>query len=709
MLSKLAYALGIATKFSDAGLVNKEYDVNEDIIKFFVNKFGYKADSEADIKKSLEDFANRRWQRTLESIYIVNSPDLKFDVVIPKTNENDVFNVKLKNQATGQIIIPPFTTDNTGETQEKYIKLTVSINQILEIGYYDLTFSFDSRSSKSVLAVAPSKCYELDALKDNKLWGFAIQLYSLKSSRNWGVGDFTDLNEIVKLCAKSGADIIGLNPLNVLTHNYPEEASPYQSISRLFLNPIYIDVEAVPEFQEIFEKDLKPKIEDVRNTEFISYSLVYNLKMEVLKQLYDKFKTKSDGRRQLAFKNFCQEKGAELDKLTIFQSIYDEKTKISWGGWRAWEEEFKHPDSLAVKNYAKSNEDKINFFKYLQFEAHRQFELSYQEVKTSGLKIGFYRDLAVGVGQDSAELWSEPDLFIKEAGAGAPPDYFFPSGQRWGLGAFNPFVLKEKAYVPFIKILRANMACSGALRIDHVMSLMRLYVIPDNFELGTYIYYNFEEMLNIVALESCLNKCTIVGESIGNVPAGFLPKIETKNIHSLSVLWSERWDMGWGLFKSPEDYPHNSFVSVGTHDMAPLKCWWFGYDIKEMRKLNIIETDAAMNDAYHKREIDRAKLLESLDNNNVWPKDNPRQGNYIYGENYPEGIEEAVNKFVARSNCKVFLAELENILGVDKMQNLPGTDRDKHPNWRAKLPINTEDLEKNESYIRCIKAIKEER
>jgi 4-alpha-glucanotransferase len=221
--------------------------------------------------------------------------------------------------------------------------------------------------------------------------------------------------------------------------------------------------------------------------------------------------------------------------------------------------------------------------------------------------------------------------------------------------------------------------------------------------------YNFDDMLNIVSLESCLHKYMVVGESIGNVPEGFLTRLAEKNIYSMSILWAERYDSGWGDFISPDQYPENVFASVGTHDMAPLKAWWFGYDIAISRKLNIITSDDEMKDSYHQREHDRVKLLKILDENHVWPEDNHRHGDYIYGEAYPEGIEEAVHRLMAKSNAKVFLVCLEDVFQIDKMQNLPGTDRDKHPNWRMKMVVNLEDNPCSLAYYRNIAAIKKER
>ncbi len=708
----LAEKLGISTHFSDAGKNRKEYDVSEKLLVFMAEKMGYKASTPEEIESSIEAVDKRRWQQSLEKIYVVEQGDVRFDLVVPADYASEDFALNLTSKYCTVPEPMSFEVINDEEYRligkTKYVRLKFVITSELEIGYYDVDLQVGFKHYKTTLAVAPKHCWQNEALK-HRLWGYAIQLYSLKSDRNWGVGDFTDLANFVKLSAQSGADIIGINPLNVLSHDYPENASPYQSISRIYLNPIYIDVEKVPEYQAQDKEEYAEDIEEFRQSELIQYEHIYPIKISFLQKCYDRLLQNKSSERYKEFENYMAKEGAELERLAVFQSLYHKYTNQVWGGWRAWPEEYQTPNSLAVKEYAKEQQYEVNFFKFLQFEANRQLEEVVQLVKDSKMKIGLYRDLAVGVGQDSAEVWSEPDLFFKEAGAGAPPDAFFPAGQRWNLGAFKPQALKEDAYRPFIKILRANMSSAGALRIDHVMSLMRLFILPEKMDEGTYVYYNFKDMLNIVALESCLNKCAIVGESIGNVPDGFLDSLAEKNIYSLSVLWAERYDCGWGDFKQPQAYPENAFVSVGTHDMPPLRMWWFGYDIELSYQLGLIENEHLRNEEYKKRENDRWHLLKALDEAKVWPADNLRKADYIYGENYPEGMEEAVHKFVAKTNCPVFLAQLEDILHVEKQQNLPGTDRDLHPNWRRKIPVTLEKLAQDIAYIRNVDAITSER
>ncbi len=710
-IRNLAEKLGIATKFSDAGLCRRDYDVSDEALKFFIKMQGYNADTDEQIMHSFEALEAKQWAVGLKSIYVVEENKIELDIFVPAGARSNKPALTFYDKTGSEISVAYEITD-TGRTAvvsgKDVVCLSCKITNNLSIGYYNLTLKIQNKTYKSILAVCPLRCYEAPAM-DKKLWGFAIQLYSVKSDRNWGIGDFTDLKNLVRICGRAGASVIGLNPLNVLMHNFPEEASPYCSISRLFLNPIYIDVDEVPEFTSADKSEVENELNELRSAELIQYSRVYPLKMKMLERCYERFINGGDKKRQADFKAFCKEQGADLDKLAIFETLYEDMSQKVWGGWNAWPEELRHPDSPAVKAYAKDHKTRVDFFKFLQFEADRQFTQAQAVVNECGLGVGFYRDLAVGVGKDSAELWSNPELFLPGVGAGAPPDAFFPSGQRWCLGAFSPEALKENRYEAFIKILRANMKNAGALRIDHVMGLMRLYLIPDCGDQGTYLYYNFADMLNIVALESHLNKCVIVGESIGNVPDGFLETLQSRNIHSLSVLWSERYDAGWGDFVAPSGYPTAAFASVGTHDMAPLRMWWFGHDIELSRSLGLIADDQAKCDAYHKRETDRCKLLFALDSNCVWPEDNYRSGDCLYGERYPEGVEEAVHRFMSRCASQVFLAQLEDILHVEKLQNLPGTDRDKHPNWRRKLPVTLECLESDIAYVRNIAAIKRER
>ena len=701
-LKKLAKELGVTTSFESMG---KSIDVSDDLTALFCRELGFDASTDEAIEKSLNKVRQQKVGHVLEPIYVRRQNDLSFEIFLPIEDENKNMTLLLSKDKKSEKQSVAFSKSLEGQEdglQKTYLKYRLHLSEPLEIGYYRMELLLDEKAHKSILAVAPEKCYE-GTLEKEKLWGFTVQLYALKSRRNWGIGDFSDLKEFATIASGVGANMIGINPINTPFHDFPENASPYASISRLFLNPIYIDVEKTAGFTEALKKKYQKQIDTVKKSPLIDYTGVYNLKIGALYELYAKQKKSSR-----AFTAYKKKKGQELHLFALYEAIYHDKCRGVTGGWRAWPEGLKNQNPMDMAIFEEAHADEIDFFKFLQFEAERQFDEAAKHIQTLGMKIGLYRDLPVGVSKDSAELWAGADIYIKDASAGAPPDPFFTNGQDWGLGAFNRFELKKRAYEPFLKVLRTNMKNAGALRMDHVMWLMRLFMLSDEKNEGTYLYYDFGDMLGLVALESVLNKCVIVGESIGNVPEGFVDTLEKNNINAMSVLWAERWNIGLGDFKAPEFYPEKAFVSVGTHDMPPLKMWWFGYEIELKYQLKMIDENERIR-LYKEREEDRMRLLKVLDENGVWPSDNLRRGNYLYGEGYPEGMDEAVHRFLAKSQSRAVILELENILGVAELQNLPGTDRDKYPNWRHKLPVDLEDLACNTDFVRNIRAVKSER
>ena len=705
LLKKLADKLNICTTFTYGCGTIKTTVVSDEQLRFFIESFGYDAKNDEEIQRSLDRLEKKRWQKALDAIYVVTEDDKTFDVVLSEEEAKGHLSIAYAQEGKNNFK-PLEVTFNEEEKRTEgrsvYVKLKGVVRTALEPNYYDICVKTVKGEYKTVLAVAPKQCYALDKKGKEKLFGFAVQLYSLKSRRNWGVGDFTDLENMVDLMADSGGDIIGLNPLNVLQHDFPETASPYASSSRLFLNPIYIDVEKVP-FYEEGDKDGQA-IWFAKEKENIDYTAVYNAKIRALRHIYARVKANENSEYAKEFEVFKAADTGELHRLAVFQAISEERVKLNGQASKQWEESLSSALSSGVEKFAAEHQYEVDFFKFLQFEADRQLRLVEKKIKDRNLVIGLYRDLPVGVSKDSAEFWGDKYLYMQGSGAGAPPDNYFPTGQKWQLGAFNPFELKERCYKPFIRILCANMRYAGAVRIDHVMGLSRLYIIPDKGEEGTYIRYNEKDMFNILALESHLNKCVVVGECIGNVAGGFKEMLAERNIYALGVLWVERKDEN-GTLKAPHEYETKYFASVGTHDMPPLKAWWYGTEIGLMSDLGLF-TEEETRGGYGWREHERRLLLSALDSEGVWPEDRYRHSDYLYGDGYPEGIEEAVHSYMAKTNSEVFMLQPEDIFQSMKVQNLPGTDIDKYPNWRSKLPVDIEDMASSEAYHRNINAVK---
>lgn len=709
LIKTLAEKLNISTTYDymSGGSV-KHCTASDGLLRFLIEDMGYSAKNDEDITKSLERLEKRRWQRAMEAIYVCQENKLCFDIVLREEETGsrvDVIYAKEGEDTFSKLNVELKPVETKQEGHGVYVRLNAKVLDKLKPDYYALKVRTIKGEYRTVLAVAPTQCYTLNKKGKEKLFGFAMQLYSLRSKHNWGVGDFSDLRQAIELLGESGGDVIGLNPLNVLLHDYPEAASPYASISRLFLNPIYIDVENVPEYQK-GDKNVAA-INAAKAKENIDYTSVYRLKIKALQAIYERLKKKSDTAYAKEFAEFKNKDEGDLQRLAVFQAIAHERFLRGGRFDKKEEAELGSALSSGVEKFAREHENEVDFFKFLQFEADRQLGLVKKEIDKRRMVIGLYRDLPVGVSKDSAEVWSDRYLYIQRSGAGVPPDNYFPTGQKWGLAAFNPQELKERCYKPFIRILRANMRYAGAVRIDHIMGLSRLFVIPDDGVEGTYIRYNAEDMMNILTLESYLNKCVVVGECIGNVEAGYAESLLKRGIYLLGVLWSERKDEN-GTMKTPQEYEDKYFASVGTHDMPPLRAWWFGREIETMHRLGLY-TDEDMRSAYHWREHERRLLLDALDREGVWPQDNLRHGDYMYGENYPEGIDEAVHAYMAKSNSEVFMLMPEDIFQSERIQNLPGTDVDKYPNWRSKQVIDLEDMKDNYAYQRHIGIVKKYR
>ena len=705
ILDVLAEKLGVCTRFTYTCGSVKTREASDDLVRFFIESLGYHAKNDEEIRKSLERIEKKRWQYALDVVYVRKTDNINIDIVLTEKEAESGAAFFYAPEGSGDFQpLPGCLTEmeKRQESRTSYVKLRYDIDADMAPGYYDIDVKTAKATYKTILAVAPCTCYGLDKKGKDKLFGFALQLYSLKSRRNWGVGDFTDLSQMVDVLAQSGGDIIGLNPLNVLQHDYPECASPYASVSRLFLNPIYIDVERVP-FYEAQDKD-EAAIATARESENIDYTTVYTAKIKALRRIFARVMKQRKSDYYKKFEEFAANDTGELQRLAVFQAYEEMRHNAQKNG----QKKVKSIDKMSMGNemekFVAGHSEEIDFFKFLQFEADRQLQEVFAKIKERGLAVGLYRDLPVGVSKDSAEVWGDKYLYMQDSGAGAPPDNSFPIGQKWMLGAFNPFELKERAYKPFIRILRANMRYAGAVRIDHVMGLSRLYLIPDKGEEGTYLMYNAEDMFNILALESYLNKCVVVGECIGNVSDGFQDMLRERNIYSLGVLWVERKDEN-GTMKKPEEYERAYFASVGTHDMPPLKAWWYAREIGLMHELGLY-TEEEMQNGYHWREHERWLLLQALDGEGVWPADRLRKSDYLYGDGYPEGIEEAVHAYMAKSNSEVFMLQPEDIFQSEKIQNLPGTDVPLYPNWRSKLPVEVEDIADSEMYHRHIAAVK---
>ena len=556
-----------------------------------------------------------------------------------------------------------------------------------------------SEPQSMALIVVPPVCYRPPALADDcRIWGPAVQLYGLRSRRNWGIGDYSDLVRLVDTCADMGADVIGLNPLHSLFLDNPAHASPYSPSSRLFLNPLHLDVEAIADFDECPQvKDranspaLRERLASLRGQALVDHEGVAREKLAILDALYTHFRARhlSPGsRRGHDFNRYREQGGAALARHALFETIQERRRRgdrDAWG-WHDWPMRYRDPESAAARAIAEQHRERLEFFQYLQWQAEAQLGAANARCVERGLGVGLCQDLAVGVARDGAETWANQGLYALDASIGAPADAFNLNGQDWGLPPLLPDRLRDNAYGIFIDTLRRNMARGGALRVDHVMGLMRLFWIPRTASPreGTYVHYPFEELLGIVALESQRNRCLVIGEDLGTVPDVVREHLRKTGVLSYRLLYFEKH--ADGRFRPPAAYPRDAVVAVATHDLPTLAGFWVGQDIRARTQLGLFGSDALRDRYQALRGEDRLELLRALAREGLLPEGMTTDPPPAMGD----ALALAIHRFLARAPAAIFMLQPEDLLGQRHQANLPGTT-DQHPNWRRKLALELED------------------
>lgn len=529
----------------------------------------------------------------------------------------------------------------------------------LPIGVHRLRLADSSLySEEAALVVAPGKAY---AGTFDRSWIIAVQLYGLRSERNWGIGDFTDLQSLIRAGARLGAGGVGLNPLHALFDDRPSECSPYSPNSRLFLNPLYIDVEALPEFTGAADSELAP----LRRSTLVDYPAVAAAKWKALRAAFDVFQADPTSPRQAALAVFRQERPL-LTRFACFEVLRHRYQKAWWD----WPTEWQHPDDARCAELrAGPDGAEVAFIEYVQWNADLQLKACFDLTIELKMPVGLYLDVAVGVQAGGFDAWNEQVAISRHLSVGAPPDALQPAGQNWGLAGFNAAGLEAKGFAPFKDMLRASMRYAGAIRLDHVLGLNRLYVVPHGYRPnnGAYVKMPLEALLAVTAQESVDNNCVVIGEDLGTVPEGFRDHMAAWGIWSYLVMMFERDERY--AFRGIDYYQPNALVTFNTHDLPTYSGWRSYHDLQLKRSIGIDPGES--DDA---RRYALQMLDEVLRQNGIERTD-------FYG----------VAHFLARTRTRLEAIALEDLLGVTDQPNIPGTI-DEHPNWRQRLPATVEHL-----------------
>ena len=564
----------------------------------------------------------------------------------------------------------------------------------LPAGYYTLELHGAHQMRRCLVIVAPQRVYQPEALRrGERLSGINVQLYSLRSAHNWGIGDLGDLRRLVADFAADGIDFLGINPLHALFTTRPNWASPYSPSSRRWLNPIYIDVGGMPLFQTspsaqawFSDAETQAILQRLREADWVDYAQVMALKLRALRLIFHDFDAQemfADSRE--AFAEFLQRGGRDLRLFATFEALdhyfYAQTASIPFSedsvGWLGWPEAYRYPDSAAVRAFAVSHEADIRFYMWLQWLMAEQLDILRLACHEAGMNLRLYGDLAVGVSRGGADTWMHREMYCLQVSIGAPPDELGPAGQNWNLPPLHPQRLKRSGYRVFIEMLRANMRVYGILRIDHVMALCRLWWIAygNNANFGAYVRYPLADLMAILSLESHRERCVVVGEDLGIVPEEMRKALRDYGVYSYSVMY---FNHNNGYYWMPEDYHDQSLAVLSTHDLPPLLGFWTGNDVETMHELGIFETQEQYQRILEQRRVRKQQMLAAL-----------RQADVIDtshdGEILDEAIVLALHRFVAMSRSKLFAIQPENLLPITASFNIPGI-ANAYPNWRYRLP-----------------------
>lgn len=539
-----------------------------------------------------------------------------------------------------------------------------------------------------ILAVAPARCYGMaDAVNSAtpRAWGLSTQLYALKRQGDGGFGDTRALAHFAQAAGERGADALAISPMHAMFSCDPYRYSPYSPSSRLFLNSLYAApatvLGEVPVQRAIETCGLAPELHRLEQLPLIDWPAATLAKQTLLRQLYEDFLL---GEQPLLddFLQFRDEGGEALENHCRFEALQAQHVAEQQSlDWRQWPEQWRDPDSPALLIFAEEQAHNIGYYAFCQWLIARCLAQAQKAARDSGMAVGLIADLAVGADGGGSQAWCRQDELLAHLTVGAPPDLLNRQGQGWGISAFSPDGLKRNGFRAFIEMLRANFAHAGGLRIDHVMGLQRLWVIPLGAPAheGAYLYYPVEDMLRLLALESVRHQAIVLGEDLGTVPDGLREKLSERSILGMRVLLFEQ-DYG-AHFRPILDWPDNALATTSTHDLPTLNGWWLERDIDWNARLGMVDqaTEAHWRES---RQHERNGLHRALSQD--------RQ-NFLDESTGADQVLDASARFLGHTRAPLVLLPIEDALGLQEQANLPGTISS-HPNWCRRLPADCDTL-----------------
>lgn len=676
-----------------------------------LKSLGVNVSTERDIERAIAERQRRAWARLLPYTTVLGeSAPFEIAVRLPAElqNETAILEVRFENGMSARAdldlsAVP--VSDSAQADGRRFVEKKVLLPGERSLGYHTVTLRLKQREACDArVIVCPDRAYQPEWMKTKSAAGISVSLYSLRSRRNWGCGDFTDLKQFIDWATHSvSISFVGLNPLHSIPNRQPFNTSPYLPNCSYYRNPIYLDVENIEDFarspwaRRLLASDtVRREIAALRDSELVEYERVHRLKHCFLKLIFRQFLLEfpHETPRTREFRAYIEKEGDLLHRFAVHAALDEtmhRRDPNAWN-WNAWPEQYRRPDSPATREFAQSHWRSVLFHKYVQWQIDLQLCAAQKHARKRGLRLGIYHDLALATDRFGCDLWANRDFYVSGCRVGSPPDNFAPKGQDWAFPPPNSERHYRDGYHLFAESIRKGCQHGGALRIDHVMRFFRLFWIPDGMDAtqGTYVRERFAELLHVLALESVRNSVVLVGEDLGTVPDFIRDTLAEFGILSYRLFYFEQDKSA--RFKRPNEYPRQALVSATTHDLPTLAGFWTNRDIEARRAAGMLPDEASYRHALEERSRDKQKILDLFHELRLVPDWTPREAWRI--TELTGDLHNAAVGFLASTPCSMMILNQEDLFKETEQQNLPGTTAE-YPNWRRKMRFHVEDLAAN--------------
>ena len=705
-LCRAAALWGVEPEYWD--IWGKLHEIPADTQQKILESLGVPAGTRETLDAAVEQRLYDEWSAITPATLVIseNAKELALCVASADENARCWIEIRWENGGTERwdFTLAAAPVAASAELRGKrFVKKQTPLRGRLRLGYHELTVRLSSgAASKSRLIVCPDQVYRPPFLGAGKrAAGIAVSLYGLRSTRNWGCGDFTDLRGLVDWVAQDvHGEFVALNPLHALANRQPYNTSPYLPACSLYRNHIYLDVERIPDFaagngaRALASAPVQREIEALRAAEFVEYERVSALKLRFLKLCFRSFlhrEYRAGSKRAQLFNAYIEREGEALQRYAVYCVIDTEMHRRNPNVWLwcDWPGELQDPASEGTRRFAAAHERSVLFYKYVQWQLDTQLAEAQSHAQEAGLPIGLYHDLALATDRFGCDLWSNREFYVNGCRVGAPPDDFSPCGQDWAFPPPNTERHHEDGYRLFRDSIRKNARHGGALRIDHVMRFFHLYWIPDGMTAmhGAYVMDHHEDLIRVLALESVRGQFMVIGEDLGTVADFIREALEKFGVHSYRLFFFEKHRDG--SLKLPDEYPQRALVSASTHDLPTLAGFWTGDDIELRWHLGLILDRESYERQRVERGLERQNMLDALHYLNLLPVWFPRHVGDV-----PEltgELHNAIIGFLASTPSELLVINQEDLFKQPRQQNLPGTTAE-YPNWRNKMTFRIDEL-----------------